>query len=337
MELLEHLSDGKPFHKATRKERLTELIRSNFGEITQAKERGYSWSQIRSSMREIWPDICFGACPAERIYNEIRKEKTMLNNNSNIAITTFNYGDNPVRTIEIDNEIQFVGKDVAEILGYSNTRDALMKHVDDEDKNTVAIHDGIQGNPNQTVINESGLYSLILSSKLPTAKKFKRWVTSEVLPSIRKTGTYATGSHRMSDEEIQFRTKELEARNRELDMRGAEIIQRMLDKPPFPITPETQTIFANEVFRLSSGHDCLAMLPECTDKWYTATDIGKLLGITPNKVGRIATANKLKAPEGESNEYGRWIFSKSKYSNREVPSFIYNDNGLDWFKSHQER
>ncbi|MBR7179430.1 MAG: ORF6C domain-containing protein, partial [Oscillospiraceae bacterium] len=78
----------------------------------------------------------------------------------------------------------------AQALGYSNTRDALNKHVDAEDKNTVAFHDGTSGNPNQTVINESGLYSLILSSKLPNAKKFKHWVTSEVLPSIRKTGSF---------------------------------------------------------------------------------------------------------------------------------------------------
>ena len=97
-----------------------------------------------------------------------------------------------VRTIEVKGSPYFVGKDVAEILGYSNPRDALAKHVDDEDKNTVAIRDGIQGNPNMTIINESGLYSLILSSKLPTAKKFKRWVTSEVLPAIRKTGSYKT-------------------------------------------------------------------------------------------------------------------------------------------------
>lgn len=96
-----------------------------------------------------------------------------------------------IRTTVIDGEPWFVGKDVATALGYSNTRDALSKHVDDEDKNTVAFRDGIQGNPNQTVINESGLYSLVLSSKLPTAKKFKRWVTSEVLPTIRKTGSYS--------------------------------------------------------------------------------------------------------------------------------------------------
>ena len=94
-----------------------------------------------------------------------------------------------VRVVNINGEAWLVGKDVAETLGYSNTRDAISKHVDDEDKNTVAIHDG-KGNPNQVVINESGLYSLVLSSKLPNAKKFRRWVTSEVLPSIRKTGGY---------------------------------------------------------------------------------------------------------------------------------------------------
>lgn len=97
-----------------------------------------------------------------------------------------------VRTVEINGEPWFVGKDIAEILGYSNTRDALGRHVDDEDKNTVVIPDGNKGNPNQTIINESGLYSLILSSKLPTAKQFKHWITSEVIPSIRKHGAYMT-------------------------------------------------------------------------------------------------------------------------------------------------
>ena len=96
-----------------------------------------------------------------------------------------------IRALEKDSDIWFVGKDVAEVLGYSNTRDALAKHVDNEDKADVAIHDGRQ-NRSMTIINESGLYSLVLSSKLPNAKKFKRWVTSEVLPSIRKHGIYAT-------------------------------------------------------------------------------------------------------------------------------------------------
>lgn len=96
-----------------------------------------------------------------------------------------------VRTLVINSEPWFIGKDVADVLGYKNQRDAISKHVDSEDKNTVAIHDGItRGNPNQTIINESGLYSLIFGSKLESAQKFKRWVTSEVLPTLRKTGQY---------------------------------------------------------------------------------------------------------------------------------------------------
>ena len=95
-----------------------------------------------------------------------------------------------IRTVELDGEPWLVGKDVATALGYSNTRDALDRHVDPEDKNTVVNPDGNRGNPNMTIINESGLYSLVLSSKLPTARKFRRWVTSEVLPSIRRTGGY---------------------------------------------------------------------------------------------------------------------------------------------------
>lgn len=95
-----------------------------------------------------------------------------------------------VRTIQIDGDPWFVGKDVAAALEYENTRDAISRHVDEEDKNTVAFHDGIRGNPNMTVINESGVYALIFGSKLERAKRFKHWVTSEVLPAIRKTGQY---------------------------------------------------------------------------------------------------------------------------------------------------
>lgn len=104
----------------------------------------------------------------------------------------FNFENNQVRTLLINDEPWFVGKDVAEILGYSNPRDALSKHVDSEDKNSVAIHDGNKGNPNLTIINESGVYALVFSSKLQSAKKFKHLVTSEVLPTLRKTGSYAT-------------------------------------------------------------------------------------------------------------------------------------------------
>lgn len=95
-----------------------------------------------------------------------------------------------IRTVDVDGEPWFVGKDVAKALGYSNTKDALAKRVDNEDKrgSQIATPSGPQ---EMIIINESGLYSLIFSSKLPKAKEFKRWVTSEVLPSIRKTGGYS--------------------------------------------------------------------------------------------------------------------------------------------------
>ena len=106
-----------------------------------------------------------------------------------------------VRTIELDGEPWFVGKDVATALGYTNPRDALSKRVDAEDKG-VANCDTLGGEQQVAVINESGLYSLILSSKLPKAKEFKHWITAEVLPNIRKNGGYMAGQIEMTPEEV---------------------------------------------------------------------------------------------------------------------------------------
>ena len=97
-----------------------------------------------------------------------------------------------IRVMVKDGEPWFVGKDVAEVLGYSKARNAISVHVAEEDKKDALIQGPLGGAQTMTIINESGLYSLILSSKLPQAKEFKRWVTSEVLPSIRKTGAYLT-------------------------------------------------------------------------------------------------------------------------------------------------
>ena len=106
-------------------------------------------------------------------------------------IKIWNFEDNTVRTLTINDEPYFVGKDVATVLGYADSFGALKKHVDAEDKQNCQ-NDSFESPRGLTVINESGLYSLILGSKLPSAKRFKRWVTSEVLPSIRKHGLYAT-------------------------------------------------------------------------------------------------------------------------------------------------
>lgn len=141
-----------------------------------------------------------------------------------------------VRVMTIDNKPYFVGKDIATILGYSNPSKAILNHVDDEDKQfiMVEITDSQKGNvpigqTKTAFINESGLYSLILSSKMPKAKEFKRWVTSEVLPSIHSNGGYIIGQETISDEELMARAL-LVAQNKIAEkQRQIEIMQPKAD------------------------------------------------------------------------------------------------------------
>lgn len=121
-----------------------------------------------------------------------------------------------IRTVIKDGEPWFVGKDVTKILGYERPTKAILDHVDGEDLDAVPIQDSIGRMQNTPVVNESGLYSLILSSKLPNAKKFKKWVTSEVLPSIRKNGGYIAGQETMSDDELMARALQV-AQNKILE------------------------------------------------------------------------------------------------------------------------
>lgn len=132
-----------------------------------------------------------------------------------------------VRTITIEGEPWFVGKDVAEVLGYTDTAQAIRKHIDPEDKGVVETTTP-GGKQPTTIINESGLYSLILSSKLPQAKEFKRWVTSEVLPKIRKHGGYISGEEHMNDDELLAQAvlvaqRKLEERTAQLDAANKKI------------------------------------------------------------------------------------------------------------------
>lgn len=211
-----------------------------------------------------------------------------------------------VRTVEIDGEPYFVGKDVATILGYSNPRDAISKHVDDEDKG-VAKCDTLGGRQEILFINESGLYSLILSSKLPGAKEFKRWVTSEVVPSIRKTGGYTLKP--MTDyQKEQTRLKEENAH-----IRKAQILERLANQYEGTYR---QILHAYATKELSGKF--LLPLPKLEEKTYSATEIGQLLGITANRVGLLTNRYDLK-----TEQYGQWFKDKSRHSDKEVSSFRY--------------
>lgn len=152
-----------------------------------------------------------------------------------------------IRTVSISNEPWFVGKDVAQVLGYSNPQKAVRDHTDTEDR---TVNDSFTVNGTAaTLINESGLYSLILSSKLPSAKAFKRWVTSEVLPAIRKNGGYMAGQERMTDQEIMAQAlivaqRTIESKNR--------LISEMQPKALFAdsVAASSSTILVGELAKI---------------------------------------------------------------------------------------
>lgn len=160
-----------------------------------------------------------------------------------------------VRVTTINGKPFFVGKDVADILGYQNGSRDINRHVDEEDRRKVMIFDGNQ-DKETIVINESGMYSLILSSKLPTAKRFKHWVTSEVLPAIRQHGGYINGQETMSDDELIAKAllvaqSKIEQRDRQIAEQSARI-EEMRPKEIFAdaVTASAGSILVRDLAKL---------------------------------------------------------------------------------------
>lgn len=226
------------------------------------------------------------------------------------------FGD--IRTVEQDGGIWFVGKDVAEALGYSNPSNAVISHVDDEDKLRTQIKYAGQ-NREVSIINESGLYSLVLSSKLPSAKAFKRWITSEVIPSIRKTGSYNKPSKEPTTQQAQ-RAKAMllnaQSRQCKLWLRLAETTD----------LPDYKHICQQKAAEVLAGSPVLPM-QKAEKKTLSATEIGKILGITAHKVGMLANKFALK-----SDAYGKYFYDKSPNSNKQVETFRYYEDAVEKFK-----
>ena len=222
-----------------------------------------------------------------------------------------------IRSMTINGEPWFVGKDIAAALGYSNPSKALIDHVDDEDKlnNETLSSLGQRGG---WLINESGMYSLILSSKLEGAKRFKRWVTSEILPSIRKTGAYATDSAAAEYKARELRIKEMNAQARLINAETRRLTVLQKGKGLSQVAVDTLAVKAVERV---TGKDLGDYLPQ-VEKTYSASEVGNALGITAAKVGRLANAHGLK-----TEEYGITVMDKSRYSSKEVASFRYNEKG----------
>ena len=226
------------------------------------------------------------------------------------------FGD--IRTVEQDGGIWFVGKDVAEALGYSNPSNAVISHVDDEDKLRTQIKYAGQ-NREVSIINESGLYSLVLSSKLPKAKAFKRWITSEVIPSIRKTGSYSKPSKQpTTQQEQRAKAMLLNAQSRQ-----CKLWLRLSETTDLP---DYKHICQQKAAEVLAGSPVLPM-QKAEKKTLSATEIGKILGITAHKVGMLANKFALK-----SDAYGKYFYDKSPNSNKQVETFRYYEDAVEKFK-----
>ena len=226
-----------------------------------------------------------------------------------------------VRTLEVNGEPYFVGKDVAEILGYAKPENAVSTHVDDEDKTTTLIQGtGSNYKSKAVIINESGLYSLILSSKLPKAKEFKHWVTSEVLPSIRKTGSYAIPKNGDSAD----KSKAVDAKLMNAKVRMSNQFLKLANVDT--LSTQYKSILVAKAAEVLSGEKILPM-PQSEQKMYTATEIGAMFGVSAQKIGSISNKHGMK-----TEEFGEWYRDKSRYSCKEVDSFKYNDKAVEKFK-----
>ena len=225
-----------------------------------------------------------------------------------------------VRTVVVKDEPYFVGKDVAEILGYKDTVNALKAHVDEEDKTGWQITTPSRGTQTATIINESGLYSLILSSKLPAAKKFKRWVTSEVLPSIRKTGSY-TAKHAKPDDAMQ--SKRLEVMEQNARTRAANLLLKIAERTNIP---EYKAVCNAKAAEMVAG-EMILPLPVAERRTYSATEIGAMFGVSANKIGKLANKHNLK-----TDAYGKLFYSKSEHSAKEVETWRYYESVIPVFE-----
>lgn len=213
-----------------------------------------------------------------------------------------------VRTIDEQGKIYFCGKDVASALGYNDTPKAIKQHCRKDGWVKRPVIDSLGRKQSAAFINEGNLYRLITHSKLPEAEKFESWVFDEVLPSIRQKGNYTV----QQTEDI--RRRNLEVREMNARSRRAQILVRLA------------TTTSNDTFRealvanaanLAIGANILP-LPKLEGRTYTAEEIGKELGISANRVGRLANSHNLK-----TKEFGEWFADKAKTADKEVHTFRY--------------
>ncbi len=231
-------------------------------------------------------------------------------------LQTFTYNNAQVRTVEKNGEPWFVLKDVCEILGLG-TPARVAERLDEDEKGMSQIHTP-GGKQEMTVISESGLYCVVLRSNKPEAKPFRKWVTSEVLPAIRKTGSYSVPKAEKSNKALAIKEMNAKVRLSNQFLKLAKIET---------LSTECKNILLEKAAEVLSGTE-LTPQPNFDQKTYSAAEVGKMFGVTAQKIGRISNEHNLK-----TSEYGAWYRSKSEYSDREVDTFRYNDKAIEKFRT----
>lgn len=226
----------------------------------------------------------------------------------------FNYQSNEVRTIMRNGEPWFVLKDVCAVLCISKYRDVAAR-LDSDERGSVRV-DTPGGKQEMTIINESGLYNVVLRSDKPESKPFRKWVTGAVLPAIRKTGAYNANALTESSKAALAEAKAKNAR-----ARVASMWMKLAKENPIP---EYKAICAHYASAELNGGMAVLPLPEVIERTYSAAEVGEMLGgVSANAIGRAANRNGLKTPE-----YGKEVWDKSPHSSKQVPSWRYNDKAV---------
>ena len=245
------------------------------------------------------------------------------------ALQVFNFEKRDVRVVMKGSEPWFVAKDVCEVLELSNPSEAL-KGLDDDERGSLRISEGTSpagGNPNMNIISESGLYTLIMRSNKPEAKRFRKWVTSEVLPTLRKTGSYSVKKDPDEERKLEIARQRIALQEKNANARLAKIMQRMVEHPAYELTTESKQILAHEITHLTTGREHLEMLPDAETRYFSAKQIGDEADVSNRRVMKAAREMGLVAPGGQSNEYGRWKMSKSPYSPHECAQWSFSEAG----------
>lgn len=232
-------------------------------------------------------------------------------------LQTFTYNSAQVRMVEKNGEPWFVLKDVCEILNIENHKD-LPKRLDEDEVGRFELPhpQSSQKTVEMLCVSESGLYYVILRSDKPKAKPFRKWVTSEVLPSIRKTGSYSVKPEKPNKAlEIKEINAKVRLSNQFLKLSKVETL-----------SAEYKNILDAKAAEVLTGTQIIP-LPKSQQKMYSASEIGQMFGVSAQKIGRISNEHNLKTAE-----YGEWYRSKSEHSTKEVDTFVYNDKAVEKFR-----